>query len=169
MNNKIESFQSIINKESKILILGSMPGVESLRKQQYYANNRNQFWKILFSIFNIEPVSNYNDKKIFLYEYKIALWDVYKFCDREGSLDSNIRNGICNDFSDLLTTYPRIHTVLCNGGKAYKEFFNLRKKLNLNIQCIQLPSTSPAYTMKYSEKLFKWKSVFDELDLFKSI
>ena len=70
------SFEPIINKESEILILGSLPSIISLREKQYYANPRNHFWKILYSVFNSEISYDYNARKEFLLKNKIALWDV---------------------------------------------------------------------------------------------
>lgn len=163
MNSRIKSFEPIVDKDSEILILGSMPGVESLRKQQYYAFNRNQFWKILFTIFNCREEADYCKKKLFLKKQKIALWDVYKYCDRKGSLDSNIKNEIINDFTVFFTKYPNIRTVLCNGGKAYKGFTGNVSVADLNISCFLLPSTSPANTMKFSDKFLKWKSIIMEM------
>ena len=147
------------------MILGSMPGVESLRKQQYYAHNRNQFWKILFSIFNYEEESDYNKRKLFLYEQKIALWDVYKYCDREGSLDSNIRNEEINDFDWCFERYTNIKYVFFNGKKAYDAFAKKYGFLDLShIEFKRLPSTSAAHAIKYEDKLDSWKVVKQKLD-----
>lgn len=88
--DKIKSFEPLVDKESKVLILGSMPGVMSLNKQQYYGNPRNHFWKIIYSLFNEVEDELYEQKKAFLLRKGIALWDVINNCYREGSLDSNI-------------------------------------------------------------------------------
>ena len=94
----IASFEPIVNDESKILILGSMPSIESLKKRLYYGNIKNHFWKIVYALFDNDLDEYYEDRKKFLLLHKIAVWDVVKYCDREGSSDSNIVNPIANDF-----------------------------------------------------------------------
>lgn len=116
----MSSFLPIIDEQSRILILGSMPGVESLRLQQYYANPRNQFWKILYELFDTQASQVYEEKVSFIKSKKIAVWDVIGY--REGSLDSNIREEKVNDLSALFKAYPDIKTVMFNGGKAYQTY-----------------------------------------------
>ncbi|MBU3206980.1 DNA-deoxyinosine glycosylase [Clostridium algidicarnis] len=95
----IEGFDPIIDKNCEILILGTMPGKVSFKKQEYYALKRNQFWKVIFSIFGEDmDDDNYESKKALLLNNKIAIWDVLKSCDRENSSDSNIKNPVVNDF-----------------------------------------------------------------------
>mgnify|MGYP001601729127 FL=1 len=94
----VEGFEPIIDENCEILILGTMPGAESLIKQEYYAFERNQFWRIIFSIFGKEIADNYESKKVVLLNNNIAIWDVLASCDRENSSDSNIRNAVVNDF-----------------------------------------------------------------------
>ncbi len=155
--NLLTSFGPIIDERSRVLILGSMPGVESLRLQQYYANPRNQFWKILYELFKT-PASQVYEKKIsFIKSKKIAVWDVVENCYREGSLDSNIREEKVNDFSALFKAYPDILTVLFNGGKAY-EIYKRRIGFGAssNLTFHKLTSSSPANTKRYEEKLKEW-------------
>jgi len=83
----VTSFEPIVDKNCKVLILGTMPGEISLQKQQYYANKQNQFWKIIYSLFNKDVEDDYEKRKIFLLDHHIAIWDVLKSCDREGSRD----------------------------------------------------------------------------------
>ena len=158
----LSSFLPIIDEHSRILILGSMPGVESLRLQQYYANPRNQFWKIIYSLFNSEPNPNYEERIAFIKSKKIAVWDVIGTCYREGSLDSNIQEEKVNDFSALFEAYPYIKTVLFNGGKAYETY---KKWIGFgtipNLTFHKLTSSSPANTKKYEEKLREWVVIKD--------
>jgi hypoxanthine-DNA glycosylase len=84
---KISSFPPIIDKESKILILGSIPGVKSLEMQQYYAHPQNKFWKIICEIFNEKFTTDYDERIKILEKYHVALWDVIDNCERKGSLD----------------------------------------------------------------------------------
>lgn len=158
----LSSFFPIIDEHSRVLILGSMPGVESLRLQQYYANPRNQFWKIIYSLFNSEPDPNYEERVSFIKSNKIAVWDVIGTCYREGSLDSNIREEKVNDFSALFEAYPNLKTVLFNGGKAYETY---KKWIGFgtipNLTFHKLTSSSPANTKKYEEKLREWVVIKD--------
>jgi len=154
----ISSFKPIIDENATILILGSIPGVESLLKQQYYANQRNQFWRMMFTLFDLPIVEKYEDKIAFLHSKQIALWDVIASCYREGSLDCNIEEERINDFSTLFQKYPKIQSVIFNGDKAYQSFKkNVGFKNNENITYIKLPSTSPAHTVSFESKFDKWR------------
>lgn len=153
----VSSFLPIIDERSRVLILGSMPGVESLRLQQYYANPRNQFWKIIYGIFDEVPSQAYLERISFIKAKNIAVWDVIANCYREGSLDSNIRDKQVNDFRALFKAYPSIATVMFNGGKAYetyKKWIGFGAIPELTFQ--KLTSSSPANTKKYEEKLKEW-------------
>ena len=155
--NRLTSFQPIIDERSRILILGSMPGVESLRLQQYYANPRNQFWKILYELFDSQASLDYAERVSFIKSKKVAVWDVIENCYREGSLDSKIREEKVNDFRGLFKAFPDIRTVLFNGGKAfetYKKWIGFGTIPYLSFH--KLTSSSPANTKKYEEKLKEW-------------
>ena len=161
--NKVESFHPIIDAGSRILILGSMPGVKSIEEQRYYAHSRNQFWRIIYSIFSIPLGQNYNDRIHFLSSKGIALWDVINTCTRIGSLDSNIENESVNDFSRLFNDYPNLRLVAFNGTKAFEVY---KRRVGFDIASVQyklLPSTSPANTMRFEEKLEKWRAIEDYL------
>ena len=153
---KISSFLPIIDKESKILILGSIPGVKSLEMQQYYAHPQNQFWRIIFHLFNENYTSDYVEKLQVLKRNKIALWDVIDTCERKGSLDSEIRNEETNDIRQLLKNYPNIKAIFCNGQKSFK---NLQKILGKEcaIPIFVLPSTIPLHTISFEKKLREWE------------
>jgi len=139
-----------------------MPGVESLKLQQYYANPRNQFWKILYTLFESEPNPDYEERVSFIKSKEIAVWDVIGNCYREGSLDSKIREEKVNDFRALFKTYPHIKTVMFNGGKAYetyKKWIGFDEIPNLTFH--RLTSSSPANTKKYEDKLKEWRIIQD--------
>jgi len=160
----LKAFEPIVNNECKILILGSMPGVESLRQNKYYAFNRNHFWKIIFNIFDEEIYENYNDRVNFLLKNNIALWDILKNCEREGSLDSNIKNEIPNDFDSFFIKYRNIKFIFFNGSaseKLFKKYVGFKN--NNIIKYIKLPSSSPAYTKSIEFKLDKWKIIKEVL------
>ncbi|MBB6482579.1 DNA-deoxyinosine glycosylase [Spirochaeta isovalerica] len=156
MSEVLQSFAPVVSQNSQILILGSMPGAESLRMQQYYAHRRNQFWKILFDLFEEDYVESYSERINFLTDHRVAVWDVFKYCERKGSLDQNIRNEILNDFPSFLSLYEGIVKIYCNGRKSYESFRRNYPELAEKYLCEALPSTSPAYVMKYGEKLEKW-------------
>ncbi|MGI9653017.1 DNA-deoxyinosine glycosylase [Chryseobacterium sp. RLHN22] len=160
MQNRIFSFPPIISNDSKILILGSFPGVKSLEKQQYYGHPQNKFWKIIFELFNEKFTEDYEERLNVLKKHHIALWDVIDSCERKGSLDSEIKNEEANQIEELLEDYPNITAIFCNGGKSYK---NLQKLLgkNFKIPIYLLPSTSPLHTIPFERKLEEWKKILD--------
>lgn len=167
---KVESFKPIINDNSQILILGSIPGVESLKKREYYGNPRNHFWRIIYSIIKEDIEPNYDKKIIFLKKNKIALWDVIDNCERVGSLDSNIKNEEVNDFKTIFKEYPNINFIGFNGKKAYDSFkkyvgFDLLRQYQISYK--KLPSTSPIPSKNFKtfdEKLKEWKIIKDYLN-----
>ncbi len=162
MQNRISSFPPIIDNNSKILILGSIPGVKSLEKQQYYAHPQNKFWKIIFELFHEDFTDDYEKRMNVLKKSHIALWDVIDSCERKGSLDSEIKNEEANQIEELLEQYPNIIAIFCNGGKSYK---NLQKVLgkNFGIPIFLMPSTSPLHTVSFEKKLEDWKAILNFL------
>lgn len=149
----------VINKTTEYLILGTMPGEESLLNQEYYNNSRNQFWNIISSVFNNDSrFLDYNDKLNILAKNKIGLWDVLDTCEREGSLDSNIKSQTINNFDKLFNDFPNIKRVIFNGQESYAYF----KSQNLDQsgkEFIYLTSTSSANTHKtFEQKLQVWKT-----------
>ena len=156
---RISSFPPVIHENSKILILGSVPGVKSLEMQQYYGHPQNKFWKIMFEILKEEYSSEYQEKIDLLNRNKIALWDVIDSCERHGSLDSAIKNEEANRIEDLLKSFPNIKAIFCNGQKSFKNLQRLLGKEN-EIPVVALPSTSPAYAvMSFNQKLKEWKKI----------
>lgn len=155
---RISSFAPIISEDAQILILGSVPGVKSLEMQQYYAHPQNQFWRIIFHLFNENYTSDYGEKLQVLKRNKIALWDVIDTCERKGSLDSEIRNEETNDIRQLLKNYPNIKAIFCNGQKSFK---NLKKIMGKEcaIPIFVLPSTSPLHTISFEKKLRDWEFI----------
>jgi len=152
-----KSFAPQINKNSRILILGSMPGIKSLQMQEYYAHPQNRFWKLMGIICGFDNLheTDYKNKIQVLLDNKIALWDVIKFCRREGSLDTNIENEIPNDIEKLLRDYPNIKKICLNGNKAYTAFKKYFPDILISRQCCKMPSTSPANAKFRLEDLYK--------------
>lgn len=141
-----KSFSPIIDKNCKILILGSMPGVKSLTEQQYYAHPHNRFWRLMSELLGESiDLNDYTAKTAMLLKHDIALWDNLAYCEREGSLDSDISNESPNDIVSLLNHYQGITTIICNGGKARSAFIKyFAKKISKDIKLYYLHSTSPA-------------------------
>ena len=149
----INSFPAFIDSNTKILILGTMPGIASLTKQEYYANPRNHFWRIMYTLFDTLPVSDSFEEKIqLLQKNKIGLWDVLENCERKGSLDIHIKNHKENDFEMLFKQYPKIHTIVFNGKESHKYFIKKFGQIE-GITYYVMPSTSPANTMSFENKL----------------
>lgn len=165
-------FEPIYNNHSKMLILGSIPSVKSLKSNFYYMHPRNQFWKILDAIFYQTPtfekaVEEYrktlnNNKreviKNLLLENHIALFDTIKECEGEGSLDTNIRKESINTNKETISIILEVvDIVYLNGSKAYELFIKMFP--DISIPVIKLPSTSPAHTMSLEKKLEVWKQI----------
>lgn len=156
-----KSFLPQINNNSKILILGSMPGIKSLEMQEYYAHPKNRFWKLMEIICNQKDLSNlnYKNKIEIILNNNFALFDVIKTCDRKGSLDTNIKKEIPNNIPELLNKYKNIKTICLNGNKAYCTFKKYFPELLQQYKCYKMPSTSPLNTRYSFEKLYNvWKN-----------
>lgn len=155
-----QGFKPIINSETEILILGTLPSDISIQTGEYYANSKNQFWKIIYKIFN-DGISefSYNKKIELLLKNKIGLWDVLTVAKRNGSLDSNIYNEKFNDFEKLFDEFPKLKIIVFNGNRAgnYFKSFEFKRKGKLYYT---LPSTSSANTWKtFDEKYKDWNEI----------
>lgn len=156
--NRISSFPPVISKDSNILILGSVPGIKSLEMQEYYAHPQNKFWRILFELFNEDYTTDYAEKIDLLKKNKIAVWDVIDSCERKGSLDTKIKNENHHNILQLLDDFPLIKVIFCNGQKSFKTLEKLLPD-DSKIPVFVLPSTSPAYTIPYQQKLKDWSAL----------
>lgn len=167
MFKQTKSFESIADKNSKVLILGTMPGVISVNTEEYYGNSDNLFWDIIFRVcipeWNcLEIVScNYETKRQLLLTNNIALWDVLEYCERKGSLDKDIRSQIHNDFITFFEKYPQIKTVFFNGKEAQKYFQELKSGIRIieEIEFITLQSTSPRNPTNSFYILNQWMQI----------
>lgn len=160
-----KSFAPVINKNSQILILGSLPSDKSIALNEYYGNKTNQFWNTISLIFENKKVEfkNYNEKIDFLNKHHIALWDTYCSATRKGSLDSDIKNGEFNNIKKLLNEYPNIKRILVNGRKSEIAFQKYIKTENLDLNYSYVPSSSSANTnFSFLEKVEYWKEVMFE-------
>lgn len=139
-----------------------MPGAKSLQMQQYYAFPQNQFWRIIFHLFDEEFSEDYETRISLIKENNIALWDVIESCERKGSSDTEIKAEIDNNISELIENHPKIKMIFCNGQKSYKNLAKILGK-NFKIPIVVLPSTSPLHTVKFEEKLLSWKQIITHL------
>ena len=154
------SFAPIIYRNTKILVLGSLPGKKSLELGEYYGHPRNRIWKIISHIKQCEIPKNYERKKEFLFKYNIGLWDVANSAYREGSLDSNIKKEHPNDIEDLLGSRESIKVIGFNGKKAEKMFYKFFKERK-HLRYVPLPSTSPAnMAINFAEICSRWSDLF---------
>lgn len=157
-------FPPVANKDARLLILGSLPGEASLRAGQYYANERNAFWRIMGDLIGAGPALPYAQRLERLAAAGIALWDVIAACERYGSLDADIVNtSVCvNDFPAFFAVHRSIERVFFNGGTAETSFRRhvLPRLSGVNLQLTRLPSTSPAHAARgYGEKLAAWSAI----------
>jgi len=160
-----KSFPAVLGPEPKVLILGSMPGLASLKKREYYGHPQNQFWKLLGEVLGRDLAGmNYAQRIDELKNRRIALWDVLASCEREGSLDADICEEEPNDILRLLRE-STIKTIFLNGGKAeaaFKQF--IADGLPSGIAVVRLPSSSPAHAGRtFAEKLDAWLLIADAL------
>jgi len=213
----LSSFPPIADPNSRLLILGTMPGEQSLRLGQYYGNPRNHFWRLIYTLFddgvggvggcsggaddsrgggqdgqgsdngivasagacnghralrcNVRgdargeagrmPHAEYAERIDFVRRHGVALWDVLASCEREGSLDSRIRQEQANDFAAFFAAHPQIRHVFFNGAAAEKLYLKhaASSVSGLPLTFHRLPSSSPALTAPFEQKLAAWKAI----------
>jgi TDG/mug DNA glycosylase family protein len=162
----VHSFPPVVSPNSKVLVLGSMPGEVSLRAVQYYAHPHNAFWRIMGELFGAGPALPYQERLVVLDNAGIALWDSLRACTRAGSLDSAIRDEEANDFAALFASFPRITHVFFNGAKSETAFRRHVQSTLAGSQHVfaRLPSTSPAHAgMPFDEKVKRWRALMTAL------
>ena len=157
MEERIECFEPVAASDARLLILGTMPSVESLRQSFYYSHPRNAFWPVMANVLAEQVPQSVEEKKELLIRHKIALWDVAKSCVRPGSLDSDIRQVEPNDFAGLFGRCTKIEKILFNGATAQQLYKKLIGAVPPDCVCMKMPSTSPAYTLSFERKLMAWR------------
>ena len=147
-------FAPVVDPATRVLILGSLPGDASLAAQQYYAHPQNQFWCLLGAVLG-EPLAEqpYPQRLATMQGHGVGLWDVIAAAQRHGSLDSNIREQQHNDLAQLIASLPRLRLVAFNGQTAGRR---QRQIAALGKASLILPSSSPAHTLAYAQKLQQW-------------
>lgn len=151
MNNY--PFDPFCDENSEILILGSYPGPNSRNEGFYYADKRNQFWRLLSEIYNETIPESREEKESFLKRHHIALWDVCKEADVTNANDNSLICNEKNEIKDLLEKCPNIKRILCAGRKAERLF----RKYNKNLEYKYIISSSGSATKPYLEKKKQWE------------
>lgn len=151
-------FPPVVDMQTRILILGSLPGEVSLAQGQYYAHRHNRFWALIGAIIGEDlPALAYPDRLQTLQRHRIGLWDVVAEARRDGSLDSNIRNPNGNDLVGLTQSLPELAVIAFNGTTAARIGLKQLGAHAERYRIIRLPSSSPAHTQAFAEKLAAWQ------------
>lgn len=155
----LQGLAPVIGRDTRLVVLGSFPGVASLRAQQYYAHPRNQFWPLLSAMWGVDLVAlPYTHRLAEVKRRGLGIWDVYASCRREGSLDSAIEAAVPNDLASLKRRAPKLQAVAHNGGESARAMAITR---TLGVEVIRLPSTSPANaSWSFERKLAAWRAAF---------
>lgn len=149
------SFPPVVNGDTRLIVLGSLPGEESLARGQYYANPRNQFWMLMSGVIGTDLVPlGYEERLETLLQAGVGLWDTVASATREGSLDAAIRNHSPNALPELARRLPKLKAFAFNGGKS--EAVGRKALGDTPLSLIRLPSSSPAYTMPLAQKQAAW-------------
>jgi len=151
----------IVSANTALLILGSFPGARSIAQQQYYAHPQNHFWKILQALWPGNPLpvgeGSYQKRSEWLLDRGLGVWDVYASCQREGSLDSAIRDAVVNDIASL--RLPKLAAIAHNGGESFR---HARHTRTFGVPVYRLPSSSPANaSWSFERKVQAWREVFE--------
>lgn len=159
--DQVWGFAPVAAPDARVLVLGSMPGVASLKQARYYAHPRNAFWPIAAQVLGFDAGLDYAQRLQALQAAGVALWDVLHACERPGSLDADIRRDtlVPNDFASFLDRHPAITRICFNGGKAaalYRR--HVLPTLDRSVDYVDLPSTSPAHAAaSFDMKLAAWR------------
>jgi hypoxanthine-DNA glycosylase len=159
-----KSFPPVVDKRSRVLVLGTMPGPVALKKQEYYGFPGNHFWTIIARLFGGERPETYRERLRLLRVHRIALWDVAESCVRPGSADSAMRDIKINAVDALLKSHPGIRAVFLN-GRATETLFRRAFGAGVALPIIYLPSTSPAMaSLSIEKKLRAWRALLPFLE-----
>jgi hypoxanthine-DNA glycosylase len=157
---RLHGLPPLVTDHTRMLVLGSFPGVASLARQQYYAHPQNAFWRLLQALWSASPMpgaEHYPQRVEWMLDKGLGLWDVYASCEREGSLDTAIRQPEVNDLAGLLRRCPNLRLIAHNGGKSFR---HARVTRALGLPVYPLPSTSPANaSWSFERKLAAWREL----------
>jgi hypoxanthine-DNA glycosylase len=149
-------FPPVTDARTRVLVLGSLPGEESLARGCYYANPRNQFWRLIGAVIGADLVPlDYSSRLGRLLDSRIGLWDTVGSASRAGSLDGAIRGERANDLVELASTLPDLRAVGFNGGKSAS--LGMKQLAGgADLALLPLPSSSPAFTLPFEAKAKEW-------------
>jgi hypoxanthine-DNA glycosylase len=158
MRRMLAGLAPVVDAHTRLLVLGSFPGVASLAAQQYYGHPRNAFWPLVGAVIGDVDLRAlpYAGRLDALRAHGIGLWDVIAQAEREGSLDVAIRNETHNPLVALAASLPRLAAVAFNGGTAARLGRRELKAVADRYELIDLPSSSPAHTLAFDDKLRAW-------------
>jgi hypoxanthine-DNA glycosylase len=152
-------FPPVVRPDTRLLLLGSLPGARSLAAQRYYAHPQNQFWRLVGAVMDrpLEALA-YKERLEALLAAGIGLWDTVASARRPGSLDADIRLHESSDLAGLVRTLPKLRAIGFNGGTSARigrSQLGPQERLAL----VDLPSSSPAYTLAFEAKLRVWSQL----------
>ena len=157
------SFPPVVDSRTRVLVLGSLPGEESLALRQYYGHPRNHFWRLIGEVAGRDLVAlGYEARLAALLEARVGLWDTVASAIRRGSLDGDIKAHTANPLAAFVETLPELRAIGFNGDKSAAiglKQLGGREGLAL----LPLPSSSPAYTLPFEAKLQAWRRLADFL------
>jgi hypoxanthine-DNA glycosylase len=162
--NPLQGLAPVIDAGTRLVVLGSFPGVASLQAQQYYGHPRNHFWPILGAIWRVDLLAlTYPRRLVAMLDHGLGLWDVYASCRREGSLDSAIVEPVLNDLASLTRRAPGLRAIVHNGGESARSMKHTTELTReLGVEVLRLPSTSPANaSWSFERKLAAWHAAFE--------
>ncbi len=164
MSARLQGLPPVISRQTRLVVLGSFPGVASLQAQQYYAHPRNHFWPILAALLGVDfSGATYPQRIAEIRRRGLGLWDVYASCEREGSLDSAIDSALPNDLLSLQHCAPGLRAVAHNGAESAR---SMKLSAALGVPVFRLPSTSPANaSWSFDRKLGAWQAAFESAGL----
>lgn len=153
-----EGLAPVIGAGPRTLVLGSFPSERSLAAGEYYANRRNQFWRLLAAVLGTDPDASYPDRVDAVTGHGVALWDVVRSCRRVGSMDAKIDRStlVVNDFGAFFAAHPGIERVFVNGLTAMELF---ERHVDTAPPTLRLPSSSGALPMTFEDKLARWRAI----------
>jgi hypoxanthine-DNA glycosylase len=159
MDEVKRSFAPVIDPGVRVLVLGSLPGEQSLAQQRYYGNPRNAFWRLIGAVIGVDLIPlDYDARLKALLASGVGLWDAVGSATRRGSLDGAIKNHVPNDLRSIAHNLPELKAVAFNGGRSAAigsaQFAGMAA-----LELIPLPSSSPAFTMSYDQKLERWLKI----------
>jgi hypoxanthine-DNA glycosylase len=151
-------FAPQVRPDTRLLVLGSLPGAVSLAQERYYAHPRNQFWRLMETVIGepLQPLP-YEKRLDRLLEHGVGLWDTVAAARRPGSLDADIRLEAASDLAGLIARLPKLRAIGFNGGTAAR--IGRRQLPDAAVQLIDLPSSSPAFTLAFAAKAEAWAAL----------